>query len=81
MTEARHRQRWPRAIYWVIGAAIALTGALAARLIADAAPAAMRVPIWLGGAAMILVGLGVLSLGTRSHLEDDPPSSVNGSGN
>lgn len=63
----------PRPVYWTIGAVIALAGALTARFVADAAPAAYRVPIWLTGAAVIFIGLGVLSLGTRARQDEAPP--------
>jgi cytochrome c biogenesis protein CcdA len=64
------RRRLPRAIYWVAGAAIAFTGAVGARVIAEGFPLEARVPIWLAGAAIIFLGLCILSLGTRSHLDD-----------
>jgi hypothetical protein len=68
--------RLPRVAYWIAGAAIALTGAVAARLLAETWPD-YRITIWLTGAAVIFVGLAVLSFGTKAQLEErddaDPP--------
>jgi hypothetical protein len=35
----------------------------------------MRVAIWLSGAALIFIGLAIVSLGTRAWLGDDEPPS------
>jgi cytochrome c biogenesis protein CcdA len=61
----------PRAAFWVIGAAIAFTGAIAARLLAERLSGDYQLLIWLAGAAVIFLGVAVLSLGTRSHLDGD----------
>jgi cytochrome c biogenesis protein CcdA len=63
-------RRLPRAVFWVAGAAIAFTGAIVARIVAEAFPLQDRALIWLAGAVVIFFGLCVLSLGTRSHLDD-----------
>ncbi|MBK8176458.1 MAG: hypothetical protein IPK66_14665 [Rhodospirillales bacterium] len=68
--------RWPRSVYWILGATISCTGAIGARLISNAFPLNERIPIWLAGAVVVFLGLGVLSFGTRARLADDelPPS-------
>jgi cytochrome c biogenesis protein CcdA len=58
----------PRPVYWVAGGAIALIGAALARSFAAAVPE-HRILIWLGGVAIIFLGLAVLSLGTKARLE------------
>ena len=58
----------PRAAYWATGALIAFAGAVAARVLAEHAPG-YRVIVWLVGAAVVFLGLGILSLGTRSRLD------------
>lgn len=71
----RRLKRLPRPVYWVVGGAIGAAGALTARIVADAAPAHLRISIWLSGGALIFVGLAIVSLGTRAWLRDvDPPS-------
>lgn len=69
----RRLKRLPRPVYWVVGGAIGAAGALTARIVADAAPEEMRIPIWLTGGALIFVGLAVVSFGTRAWLGDDQP--------
>ncbi len=64
------KRRFSRAAYWTLGGAIALTGAVAARILGDQVSEVLRVPVWLTGAALIFVGLGVVSMGTRARLED-----------
>jgi len=64
------KRRFSRAAYWTLGGAIALTGAVAARILGDHVGDVFRVPVWLTGAALIFVGLGVVSLGTKARLED-----------
>lgn len=71
----RRLKRLPRPVYWVAGGGIGAAGAIAARLVADAAPEEMRVAIWLSGAALIFIGLAIVSLGTRAWLGDDEPPS------
>jgi cytochrome c biogenesis protein CcdA len=66
----RGRRRLSRAVYWVAGAAIAFTGAIVARIVAEGFPVQDRVPIWLAGAVVIFLGLCVISLGSQSHLGD-----------
>jgi hypothetical protein len=66
----RGLRRLPRAVFWGAGAAIAFTGAIVARVVAEGFPVQDRAPIWLAGAVVIFLGLCVLSLGTRSHLDD-----------
>ena len=69
----RQRNLWgnlPRVVYWTIGAATALAGAIVARLFAEHLPE-HRVPIWLAGVSVIFLGVAVLSLGTRSRLDGD----------
>ncbi len=70
------RLRLPRVVYWLAGAAIAGSGAVFARHFAELYPA-HRILLWLTGAAVIFVGLAVLSLGTRARLE--PPREDAGS--
>jgi cytochrome c biogenesis protein CcdA len=60
----------PRAVYWVAGGVIALTGAALARSFAATVPE-HRILIWLGGVAIIFLGLAVLSLGTKARLQAD----------
>lgn len=60
--------RLPRIAYWILGAGIAVVGALAARAAAAAYPT-YQVPLWLGGGALIFLGLAVLSMGTRDRQE------------
>ena len=62
-------RRAPRYAFWLAGAAIALAGASAARLLADGALANYRVPVWLTGCVFIFSGLAVVSLGTRQRQE------------
>lgn len=62
-------RRAPRYAFWLAGAAIALAGASAARLLADGALANYRVPVWLTGCVFIFIGLAVVSLGTRQRQE------------
>jgi hypothetical protein len=62
-------RRAPRYAFWLAGAAIALAGALGARLLADGALANYRVPVWLTGCVFIFIGLSVVSLGTRLQRE------------
>ncbi|MDG4602384.1 MAG: hypothetical protein P9C48_07585 [Defluviicoccus sp.] len=69
----RRLKRLPRPFYWAAGAAIGAAGAITGRIVADAAPEEMRIPIWLTGAALIFVGLAVVSFGTRAWLGDDEP--------
>jgi hypothetical protein len=63
-------------VYWLLGAAVSVTGALVAKHIADQFPFAQRAPFWVGGTAIIFVGLWILSLGSKSRLEgaDEPTS-------
>ena len=61
--------RLPRPAFWAIGAAIAFTGAVVARLLAERVSGNYQLLIWLAGAAVIFLGAAVLSLGTRSRLE------------
>lgn len=63
----------PRPFYWAAGAGIGAVGAITARTVAEAAPEELRIPIWLTGAALIFVGLAIVSLGTRAWLGDDEP--------
>ena len=72
----RFWERLPRVVYWLLGAAVSVTGALVAKTVADQFPFAERAPFWIGGTAFIFVGLWILSLGSRSRLEgDDEPTS------
>ena len=69
-------RRLPRAAYWLLGAAVAVTGAMVAKTIADQFPLAERAPFWIAGTAIIFAGLWVLSMGTKSRLQgDDEPTS------
>lgn len=77
----RRLHRLPRPVYWAAGAAVAFTGALGARLIAEgAASAQQQVVIWLGGATVIFVGLAISSLGTRWRLEAEQTDEERGEG-
>jgi cytochrome c biogenesis protein CcdA len=67
---SRRRFQPPRAVYWILGAAIAFVGAAAARLIAEGAAAEYRIAIWFAGTAVVFLGLSVLSLGTKARLDD-----------
>jgi hypothetical protein len=60
-------RRLPRVGYWLVGAAVAFSGAVTARLIADQLPASARVAVWLTGGVAIFLGLCILSLGSRAH--------------
>ena len=77
MSLRQRLERLPRGVWWGCGAAIALGGALAARVIAEQFPLEDRVPIWLAGSAVIFLGLAVLSIGARAGRgagpEDDSP--------
>ena len=72
----RFWKRLPRVVYWLLGAAVSVTGALVAKTVADQFPFAQRAPFWIGGTAIIFVGLWILSLGSKSRLEgaDEPTS-------
>jgi hypothetical protein len=62
--------------YWVLGAAVSIMGAIVAKGIADQVSFAQRAPFWVGGTAIIFVGLWIVCLGTKSRLqEDDEPTS------
>jgi len=62
--------------YWLLGAVVSVLGAIAAKAVADQFPFAQRAPFWIGGTAIIFVGLWILSLGSKSRLlEDDQPTS------
>ena len=62
--------------YWVLGAAVSVMGAIVAKSIADQFPFAQRAPFWIGGTAIIFVGLWILSLGSKSRLQEgDQPAS------
>jgi hypothetical protein len=65
----RQLPRLSRAAFWVIGTVIAFTGAIVARLLAERVSGDYQLLIWLAGAAVIFLGVAVLSLGTRSRLE------------
>ena len=69
--------RLPQPAFWAIGAAIAFTGAIVARLIAEHVPD-YRVPIWLAGAIVVFFGLVILSLGTKARLEIQDEDLVEG---
>ncbi len=60
--------------YWVLGAAVSVTGAIVAKTIAEQFPFAQRGPFWIGGTVIIFVGLWIISLGGKSRLEgaDEP---------
>lgn len=66
MSLRQRLERLPRGVWWGCGAAIALGGAVAARVIAEQFPLEDRVPIWLAGSAVIFLGLAVLSIGARA---------------
>jgi hypothetical protein len=55
----------PRVFYWVAGSIIALSGALLGRIVAAQMTGNDRIMIWAAASAIIFIGLGVLSLGTR----------------
>ena len=46
-------------------------GAILAKNIADQVPLAERAPVWIVGTVFIFAGLWVLSMGTKSRLQDD----------
>jgi len=62
-------ERWrpPRWAYWLAGAAVACSGAFLANWLSADLPVAERGPYWLGGTAVIFVGLWILSKGTSSQ--------------
>lgn len=64
-------KRFPRVAYWIAGAVLACAGAVGARLFSETFPLQERIPIWLAGAGVVFLGLCVVSLGTRAHLEAD----------
>jgi Na+/melibiose symporter-like transporter len=68
--DAARWRRWPRFVFWLLGGAIAVVGALAARYVGEAADPAYRVAIWLSGGAVIFLGLAIVSIGTRAHLHE-----------
>lgn len=65
----RQLSRLPRPALWAMGAAIAFTGAVVARVLAERVSGNYQLLIWLAGAAVIFLGVAVLSLGSRSRLE------------
>ena len=68
--------RLPRWLYWVVGAGVACTGAFLANAFAEQyQDINARAPIWIAGSVFIFAGLYILSLGTKSRLEDDDPES------
>lgn len=72
--KSRHR-RLPRWAYWLTGATVACSGALAANHLSADLPVGDRPPYWLAGSASIFLGLWILSLGTRARIggwRDDP---------
>ncbi len=75
MSLRQRLERLPRGAWRIGGAAIALGGALAARVIAEQFPLEDRVPIWLAGSAVIFLGLAVLSIGARAGRGDPPEES------
>ena len=57
--------------YWLLGAVVSVLGAIVAKAVADQFPFAQRPPFWIGGTVIIFVGLWILSVGTKSRVQDD----------
>jgi uncharacterized membrane protein YadS len=64
-------RRLPRAVYWMVGGAIALFGAMAANGVAAQLPLQQKFWAWIVGSIFIFGGLMVLSMGTKARLTDD----------
>jgi len=62
-------KRLPRWVYWTVGAVVSFVGAFTAKIVADQFPLEQRLPFWIAGTAIIFVGLWVISMGTKSHLD------------
>jgi hypothetical protein len=64
-------RRLPRAVYWIVGGAISLFGALVANGVAAQVPLQQKFWAWIVGSIFIFGGLMVLSMGTKARLADD----------
>ena len=71
------RNRPPRWVFWILGAAIAFVGAFVARGLSEQVPIEARWPYWFIGTAFIFLGLYVLSQGTRSRERREKEDSAN----
>jgi ABC-type enterobactin transport system permease subunit len=73
-----HRSRISRALSVILGAAVAIGGAVFARSIAETLPADQRPYVWIAGSTAIFLGLAILSRGVRSRDDgsggDEPPA-------
>ena len=65
--EPSRLRRLPRPVYWLAGAAVAITGAIVANRVSEDLPVTDRIPYWLAGSAIIFLGLWILSFGTRAR--------------
>jgi hypothetical protein len=72
-------QRLPRAVYWIVGGAIALSGGFVANAVAAGLPLEQKFWAWIVGSIFIFGGLMVLSMGTRSRLAVDEDEGPTGS--
>ena len=71
-------RRLPRVVYWAVGGAIALLGAMGANAVAAQLPLQQKFWAWIVGSIFIFGGLMVLSMGTRSRLDgdDEDPTAI-----
>lgn len=63
-------RRPPRWVYWLTGAVVACGGAFIANWLSAELPLELRGPFWLGGTAVIFLGLWIVSMGTRAQQGD-----------
>lgn len=64
-------RRLPRVVYWIVGGAIALLGAMAANAVAAQLPLQQKFWAWIVGSIFIFGGLMVLSIGVKARMTDD----------
>ena len=64
-------RRLPRVVYWIVGGAIALSGAFVANAVAAGLPLEQKFWAWIFGSIFIFGGLMVLSMGVKARLADD----------
>ena len=64
-------RRLPRVVYWIVGGAIALSGAFVANAVAEQLPLQQKFWVWIVGSIFIFGGLMVVSMGIKARLADD----------